>query len=1022
MMGKDILEYSAQKAAELSFDQQTKAQLEQDPERVKGEQAAVDAAFLAVPGLFLAGAKRMTAEARAAADTHLELEDAGLAPGVDATNKRFPATEATVRDYAEQRGISETEAREKLQAAGYEVPGAPEPVYLKDWNEAQNGPKPTYAQYRAFQEKAIDSFLEIRRREQAKTAELRDAAPGAPDPAEVKRLSFAARLHMEDVADAFQRIVAPATRSDQALEAANILRASTGEGAAQYEQAAFKLDEFRRAIDPLPDADKLGFIDAIEGGRAQTTPEFQAAANSIRQLLDGTRDQIRELGTGKLETFIEHYFPHIWEDPERAGEAFRMAGARRPFEGGKAFLKKREIPTTAEGMQLGLKPVSTNPVDLTMLKLREMQKYLTAHRALADLKDADLVKFVRAGDQPPENYTRIDDRIATVFGPRQGMVELPEKANIAPDDVTVMGNRILGQYYAPEPVATVVNNHLSPGLAGNAIYDAYRGLGNTLNQAQLGLSAFHLGFTSMDATVSRAALGLEYLASGKPLTGLGELLSAPAAPITNAMAGAKLRRAYLNPESATPDLQSLVNAVKEAGGRVKMDSFYKNSAPERMAEAWKEGEPLTAARLSIPALLEYAAKPIMEHIVPMQKLGIFGDMAQKILEELPADATLADRRAALAKAWDSVDNRMGQVVYDNLFWNRTFKDLSMASVRSVGWNLGTLRELGGGAIDLTKLGKEAATGGDAELTHRAAYVLALPMVVGMYGAIYQMLRTGEPPKELKDYFYPRTGEVDADGNPERVQVPSYMKDMFAYAGHPYETVKHKFSPAASTVLEMLENQDYYGDQIRNVDDPAVKQAMQEAGFVAKQVWPFAIRNLMESKARGAESIASKAQGFFGITPAPREAVRSDAQNQMMHYLAQRQASGATPEDATARQSRRELLTALRNNVDGKNTAEIQDAVSAAIERHQLTPKDVVDAAEARGLDAGAGALQAPDAHAGARRLQARHAAGAGAVRRAAAQEGRPRDRVGRAAARRRRRERRRSRAAAAAITLTETTR
>jgi hypothetical protein len=97
----------------------------------------------------------------------------------------------------------------------------------------------------------------------------------------------------------------------------------------------------------------------------------------------------------------------------------------------------------------------------------------------------------------------------------QGMVPL------SPDDVTVNGIRIMGEYWAPEPVARVVNNHLSPGLRGNAIFDAYRGLGNTLNQAQLGLSAFHLGFTSMDATVSRAALGLEHLASGQAARGLG---------------------------------------------------------------------------------------------------------------------------------------------------------------------------------------------------------------------------------------------------------------------------------------------------------------------------------------------------------------------------------------------------------------------------------------------------------------------------------------------------------------------
>jgi hypothetical protein len=171
---------------------------------------------------------------------------------------------------------------------------------------------------------------------------------------------------------------------------------------------------------------------------------------------------------------------------------------------------------------------------------------------------------------------------------------------------------------------------------------------------------------------------------------------------------------------------------------------------------------------------------------------------------------------------------MGQVVYDNLFWNRTFKDLAMASVRSVGWNLGTIRELGGGMVDLAWAGEGRAQGrGARALAPRGVRARAADHRRPVRRA-YQMLRTGEGPSELKDYFYPKTGELDPDGNPERVQVPSYMKDLFAYAGHPWETVKHKVSPAAGSVFEMLENEDFYGDQIRNPDDPLVKQVKQEA--------------------------------------------------------------------------------------------------------------------------------------------------------------------------------------------------
>ena len=37
----------------------------------------------------------------------------------------------------------------------------------------------------------------------------------------------------------------------------------------------------------------------------------------------------------------------------------------------------------------------------------------------------------------------------------------------------------------------------------------------------------------------------------------------------------------------------------------------------------------------------------------------------------------------LAKTWDNVDNRMGLLVYDNLNWNRIFKDTLILAQRSL---------------------------------------------------------------------------------------------------------------------------------------------------------------------------------------------------------------------------------------------------------------------------------------------------------------------------------------------------
>ncbi len=720
--------------------------------------------------------------------------------------------------------------------------------------------------------------------------------------------------------DAWNIAFDPAARSPEAGQTGRIVRANTGEMARDYEQASESLKQFRSAMDKAPVPDQLAFIDRMEKGEPQASPELSVAAATIRKTLDTTRDEIRNLGTGALDNFIKDYFPHIWSDPAKAQEVFGQTFGKRPLEGSKSFLQQRTIPTTAEGIAQGLEPVTTNPADLTLLKLREMQRYLMSQRIMGEMKENGLVKFVRAGQAPPDGMAQINDKIATVRGPMT--------------DEGAM--TIRGQYYAPEPVARVLNNYLAPGLRGNALYDAYRGIGNTLNQAQLGLSAFHLGFTSVDAAVSRVALGLEQLTAGKPFEAAKTIASSPAAPITNLLLGRKIRAEYLKPGSVGGDISLLANAVAEAGGRIKMDSFYRNSAPEQFSAALREGQWGKAAATSLPALLQTVAKPIMEHIVPMQKLGVFGHLAREELSKLPDGATADMRRQVLTNVWNSVDNRMGQLVYDNLFWNKTFKDLSMASVRSVGWNLGTVRELGGGISDATREAIRLAAGQPAQLTHRAAYVAALPITVGMLGAVTQYLATGKGPETLKDYFYPKTGTSDADGNDNRVQLPSYVKDLVGYAGHPFETIKHKVSPLLSMVGEMLNNEDFYGNEIRNPDDPYVQQMIQEAHYVARLIEPFSIRNEMESYQRGDKSPLARVGPWVGITPAPRNEIRSDAQNRVMEYLAQRHVTGSTPEDAEARAARAQVLSGIR----GTSGVDLGDAVSSAVEHNQLTSPEL----------------------------------------------------------------------------------
>jgi len=689
---------------------------------------------------------------------------------------------------------------------------------------------------------------------------------------------------------------------------AGSLREMGGELAQRIDRADTALNDASKTLMKLSPGERLDFIDRVETGADQPTPELQAAHHGMREILDTKREEIQALGTGKLDHFIEDYFPHIWKDPEEAQAAFRSAVAKAPMQGSKAFLKQRTIPTTKEGIALGLEPVSTNPVDMVLLKAREMDKYLLGQKWMQEMKDRDFVKPFEHPDDAPPGWAPINDPIAKAGRNR---------------------------YYAPNEIATVANNYLSPGLRRFATYRAYIGMSNSLNQFQLGLSAFHLGFTSLDTSISKLALALEYAKEGKVLKAAGAAASSPAAPITNALQGNRVLSEWLKPGSQGEEMAKIAEAVKMAGGRAKMDKIYQTEITKRMKEMFQQGTVggTLGGLWRVPfAAMEQLSKPLMEYLVPRQKLGVAADLMRKEMERMPANADVDTVRKAADRVVNSVDNRMGQMVYDNLFWNKALKDIAMSSVRSVGWNLGTIREVGGGIKDTVAFLKDTIDPkAKAEFTHRMAYMIALPTMTGILGATYQYLKTGNGPEELRDYFFPKTGEQDPQGRDVRLAMPSYMKDVYHYAHAPWATIEGKVSPFPSLVAEMLNNKDFYGREIRHADDGLIKKMMDEAKFFIKSYEPIGIRQFAISSA-AKQSTGEKAANFVGVTRAPAWVGETDAE-QLAGKLAGDKFKGQDTPDAARVQQLQQAKQLLRAGKDDEANA-ILDGMEDA---QQLTP-------------------------------------------------------------------------------------
>lgn len=692
------------------------------------------------------------------------------------------------------------------------------------------------------------------------------------------------------------------------------LREGMGAANRSKEMRTKALQSYRDEWRSRPISDTIRFLDAVENGDLQsiTDPRDRDMAAKFRDLLDSKRDKIRDLGreimrtrvaeydrqianakspeqakmwqyerkyiqqhldageTSLLNKFNENYFPHMWRYGIKDMAANLMQG-RRPFAP-RNFLKQRTYSTFTEGIADGMEPVTYNPVDMVLLKLHEMDRFATAHSTFNMLKDRGLA-HIFSPDQVPDGWTKVND---TLFNAGENAA-----------------------WYMPKDAAEPFNRHLSPGLRGNIAYDTIAHYNNLINQFNLGMSAFHGVETGVNAVASRAGLGLVKLSRFAEfpanLKGLKDVALSPLAPIMAPIEGRKVAAQYMDP-SRYAKYEATANAVETANGRIHMPSEYTNQATEAFRNAWKEaafaqskgmpGRALSKAALgtfrALGALMEQTGKPIMEWQVPSTKLGVFHWMAQDILERLPADASKEMIQKEFGYAWDRVDDRFGQVVYDNLFWNRMAKDLSHLAIRSVGWNYGDVRELGGAVWDLRdKASLKAAVTGKG-ISQKQGYVLGLLGVTAMMGYTLNHIYGQKIDDPITDLLYPKNGKMNSDGSAQRIYLKTYIHDAYQFSHAPGETGFNKTAPIWHQIGDMYKNADYYGTQIHPIHattgdaltDPSTYTSTGK--YLIDQAAPFSARNFQQRRAQG-EDIVSSLTSTAAILPAPKWVGQSKAE-------------------------------------------------------------------------------------------------------------------------------------------------
>ncbi len=612
---------------------------------------------------------------------------------------------------------------------------------------------------------------------------------------------------------------------------------------------------------------------------------LKPVADIVREVYQSVRQQI-EATLPNMNSFYEDYYRHLWQNPAKADQVFGIGK-----QGSGASLRKRVLPTLADGIARGLMPKFLNPIENTLHYVQGMMRHLAARQILDTAHGAGFIEY-----HPKAPI---------------GMVPL---RGLAAEKPVAPG--VMQRAYASPGFATSYNNWLSRGFYDSQrfgkLYDRLLYAANAMTGLKLIVPTYHALAMASETSIASLANGFGEIMRGELLRGLKDIGAGVTVLPSLIETAAKGRRVQQNYLRMAGDPVSTLFA--EANGRaVGRQEIYKmGSTPSLITSIRRRslgmelradtrhiiGSPDEApgvrAAMFAPRLVGFAGReigrvlntisaPLFDHLIPWLKQGAFGAEMEAWLRRNPT-ATAEDARAYARNLVDSMDNRFGELNQDNLFWNAYAKQLANLLLVSTGWEYGSLRAFGN------------AVGWDVDRMRPAwnpvAFRWMLGFVVGasLQNALYQYARTGALPWQTNsmwtDLIAPRTGGKSPEGAPERAVLPGYQKDVFnlvkawMFARDPFSAAQnligilgHKANPFWQTAwTALVTGKDAIGHDIASmpVNGHAPHGFLDRMHNYLTHVFlpafePIAVENQGERlKGTGLTPL----EGFLGIRPAP----------------------------------------------------------------------------------------------------------------------------------------------------------
>lgn len=757
---------------------------------------------------------------------------------------------------------------------------------------------------------------------------------------------------------ALKEIFAAENVSQWAKKSHSILVKHMGLAARVMAQKNEILREYRKDFDALSKPEFLDFMDAAENGMPipkAFSPRLQEAVDKWRVISNEMHAEIKNR-TGGFFDYVTDYMSRLYKRPEEAEKALQAVRQAQQIQntvkggasltGTEDFRKARTVDfmsvaltplgekRTINGITydgLGFESRFPNYVDSMVNNVHEKLRFIMGVDMFEEWRKEGLIVRYKPNRAPT------------------GWVELTDKKFQVWHYSKKGGGRVKTMsYYAPTDVARIINNYLSPGMRGNALYDAYRNPVSFINSIRVGLSAFHACFTIVSdlshgvgsnlAAAFESAIHGRFSDAAKDLKDLAKVFNVVGS-LKNA---SNLYETYLKSAPGT-DVVSILSA-----GGMRVGATPLSEMSIAMSDTWRSVKTPEGFAKIPHAIMEGISWPIMGWLVPRAKLNATYRMFMKEMEKhtRAGRSLTTEQQIELAQeVVKNIDNIFGQLVYDNVSLSRWMKDTMHVFVGFPGWNIGSSRTMAGTGRAIGHLGKEGAKAVKGLLTGKGVNytpmdiqakfglekTVGMMAVVSLLGALTQLLMAGKSPEDPYDLFFPQTGNKLPNGQPERVRWPSYIRDYLGMGLHPYETVKGKLNWPFHIFAAMADNVDYAGRQVHDPEADFFTRRKQDLAYILKSMAPFSVQGYQRARSGGAAALS-----LFGLTPAPKAFSNTEAANVIDRYYGVAIARTLTPKQVKVHDMKMELMDLLREG----NKAEFKKSSQEYLKSGQLTHNQV----------------------------------------------------------------------------------